>query len=111
MKNLLLLCFALCSSISLAQEDEAQEYFYCGYTNLDGTAQDYSKWGKGTDFTYNEGSSRWEWISEYTYQYIYPDGRYEQIARVAFFDDQKGNCNSEMERIYTQKLNELLQSN
>ena len=95
--------------VGVNSQDE--QYFYCGYTNLDGSAQDYSKWGKGTDFEYNEANSRWEWISEYTFQYIHPDGRYEQKARVAFFDDQLGHCNSEMERIYNQKVNETLQKN
>jgi len=91
--------------------ERGEEYFYCGYTNLDGSGQDYSKWGKGTDYTYNEGNSRWEWITEYTYQYIYLDGKYEQEARVAFFDDQKGICNLEMELIYTQRLSKILQGN
>lgn len=88
-----------------------EEYFYCGYTNLDGSAQDYSKWGKGTDYTYNDGNSRWERITEYTYQYIYLDGRYEQEARAAFFDDQEGVCNLDMKLIYTQRMNEILQGN
>ena len=73
MKKLITTILLLLSPLAAAQSDE-ENYFYCGYTNIDGTAQDYSKWGKGTDFKYSEANSRWEWITEYTFQYIYPDG-------------------------------------
>ena len=86
----------------------ANEYFYCGYSNVDGTGQDYAKWGKGTDFIYNRDKQRWEWISEYAYQYIYPDGRYEQKGRVPAFKDQIGKCNAEMEKIYKNKIEEII---
>ena len=100
-------------SIAVPPDDaiQVEEYFYCGHTNLDGTAQDYSKWGKGTDFIYSDENNRWEWVTDYEYQYIYPDGRDEQKARVAFFDDQKGVCNSEMEQIYKKRLEEIVKSN
>jgi len=104
MKRLMpLLCFMLITGSSFA----AEEYFYCGFSNLDGSGQDYAKWGKGTDFKFNQSKNRWEWITEYTYQYIYPDGRYEQIARVDYFDNQRGQCNAEMEAIYKQKVAEI----
>lgn len=81
-----LLCLMLTGNASLA----AEEYFYCGYSNLDGSAQDYAKFGKGTDFKFNKSNNRWEWNTKYTYQYIYPNGQYEQIARVGIFDNQNG---------------------
>jgi len=93
------------SAISFAQD---QEYFYCGYTDMDGSAQDYSKWGKGTDFKYNEAKKRWEWVTEFTFQYIYPSGKYEQKTRVSFFENQKGQCNEAMEKIYKEKMKKLL---
>lgn len=89
---------------------ENDAFFYCGVTLKDGSEQDYRKWGKGTDFIYSEANERWEWITEFTYQYIYPDGRYEQIARVNFFEDEIGVCNEEMEVIYNNKIAELLNS-
>lgn len=85
---------------ALTSSPDLEEYFYCGYTNIDGSNQDYSKWGKGTDFKYNASKNRWELINEYTSQYIYPDGKYEQITKVSYFDNRKGLCNSEMEKIY-----------
>jgi len=85
-----------------------QEYFYCGYSNLDGSAQDYSKFGKGTDFQFNKLKNRWEWNTKYTSQYIYPNGQYEQIAHSDLFDNQRGACNAAMEAIYKRKLTELM---
>lgn len=82
-------------------------FFYCGFTNTDGTGQDYAKFGKGTDFKYNESMKRWEWVDQFTAQYIYPDGRYEQIEKTAGFGSQKGQCNSEMEAVYKKKMAEL----
>ncbi len=95
------------SSLVFSVNAGSGEYFYCGYANIDGSGQDYSKWGKGTDFKYNKDRNRWEWITESTYQYIYPDGRYEQIARVPYFDNLKGSCNSEMEKAYKKKMAEI----
>tara|TARA_R110001592_G_scaffold336960_1_gene622738 strand:+ start:1591 stop:1875 length:285 start_codon:yes stop_codon:yes gene_type:complete len=85
----------------------ADEYFYCGFSNLDGSGQDYARWAKGTDFNFNDSKNRWEWVSEYTFQYIYPDGRYEQISRGDLFDNQRGYCNAKMEAIYNQKMAEI----
>ncbi len=85
----------------------SSDYFYCGFSNLDGSGQDYAKWGKGTDFKYNQSKDRWEWVSEYAYQYIYPDGRYEQIPRGDLFDAQQGQCNESMEAIYNEKTADL----
>ena len=64
-------------------------------------------WGKGTDFKYNESMKRWEWVDQFTAQYIYPDGRYEQIEKIAGFGNLKGQCNSEMEVVYKMKMAEL----
>jgi len=63
--------------------------------------------GKGTDFKYNESMKRWEWVDEWSAQYIYPDGRYEQIEKTAGFGNHKGQCNSEMEAIYKKKVAEI----
>jgi len=101
------LSIAAISAMPLNSSNAADDYFYCGFTNINGTEQDYAKWGKGTDFKYNESAKRWEWISEYAYQYIYPDGKYEQKARVSYFDNKIGKCNSDMERIYKKKISEL----
>ena len=84
-----------------------ENYFYCGFSNLDGSGQNFAKWGKGTDFKYNNSKDRWEWLSEYSNQYIFPDGRYEQVALVSYFENQKGLCNEKMEKIYKQKLKDL----
>lgn len=110
MKKVLLIAIVLISfEINGAEmTDESNNFFYCGITLKDGTGQDYVKWGKGTDFIFNESTDRWEWVTEFTYQYIYPDGTYEQIARVNFFDDEVGVCNDKMEAIYNQQLAELL---
>jgi len=86
------------------------QYFYCGYANLDGTGQDYSRSIKGGElsaYKYNKDKKRWEWITEYTYQYIYDNGKYEQITRSAIFDNQVGKCNKEMEKIYKNKMAEI----
>ncbi len=88
----------------------AEEYFYCGFSNLDGTGQDYSKWVKGGDlssFKYNKDKKRWEWITEYTYQYIYDNGKYEQIARSEIFDNQIGKCNKAMEKAYKNEIRKI----
>lgn len=102
-KITIFLSLALLSMPLLASGD----YFHCGFSNLDGSGQDYAKWGKGTDFKFNKTKDRWEWVSEYTYQYVYPDGRYEQIARVDYFDNQRGQCNEEMENTYKRKMGEI----
>lgn len=103
-KTLSIIALMTCvSTISVAGD----EFFYCGFTNTNGSGQDYAKWGKGTDFKFNGGTQRWEWITEYTDQYIYPDGRYVQRAKVSFFNDEAGKCNGEMEKIYKKKLEEI----
>ncbi|MGV7235641.1 MAG: hypothetical protein ACQ9ET_05210 [Nitrosomonadaceae bacterium] len=93
-------------SAEVAAGQGTDESFYCGYTNTDGTGQDYSEFGKGTDFKFNNKNNRWEWVSEYSAQYIYPNGRYEQISKLA--GNQVGVCNSEMEKIYKQKIKEIM---
>lgn len=86
----------------------SSNYFYCGFSNDDGTGQDYAKWGKGTDFKFNQARNRWEWISKYSNQYIYSDGRYRQISKLPGVRNQSGTCNSAMERIYKQKMSGLI---
>jgi hypothetical protein len=110
MKQILLIIILIISFVAYGADtpDGNDDYFFCGVTLIDGSEQDYRKWGKGTDFIYNEANERWEWITEFTYQYIYPDGRYEQIARVDFFEDEIGVCNREMEVIYNQRIDEIL---
>ncbi len=57
MKRLMpLVCFILITGSSFA----AEEYFYCGFSNLDGSGHDYAEWGKGTDFKFNQSKNRWE---------------------------------------------------
>jgi hypothetical protein len=102
--NIFAIIIATLTTITVSADNE---YFYCGYSNIDGTGQDYAKWGKGTDFIYNKDKQRWEWISEYAYQYIYSDGRYEQKWRTPAFKDQIGKCNAEMEKIYKNKIEEI----
>ena len=64
------------------------EFFYCGYTDLDDTNQGYNKFGKGTDFIFNEGEDRWERITDVSAEYIYSGGRYEQVALVSYWNDE-----------------------
>lgn len=99
--------FLVAASISIPLSSSATEYFYCGYSNLNGSGQDYAKWGKGTDFKYNDSKQRWEWVTEHTYRYIYTDGRYELRTRTPAFDNQVGKCNAEMEMIYKKKIDEI----
>jgi hypothetical protein len=101
-KLIVILVFCL-----IAVSVSADEYFYCGYTNKDGTGQDYAKWGKGTDFKYNKSTQRWEWISEYISNYIYPDGRYVGKGKAPGFADRVGRCDNEAEKIYKKNIEEL----
>jgi len=103
-KLVLFFVFILLTSTASASE----EYFYCGFTNTDGSAQNYAQWGKGTDFKFNARKDRWEWITEYTRQYIYPSGAYEQKTKVPYFQNQFGVCNSQMKEIYDEKIQALI---
>ncbi len=60
---MLTISIALFPSITfvVAKEGRSGEYFYCGYTNIDGTGQDYAAFEKGSDLKYNENADRWEW--------------------------------------------------
>jgi len=105
--KLIISIFTICI-ISFSYNSYANEYFYCSYTNTDGTGQDYSKWGKETDFKYNKVKNRWEWDSKYSLQIIFPDGRYKQFAKVSYFDNQTGECSPRIEKIYKKRLSEIL---
>ena len=85
MKYLNTLTLALLTFTANADDDE---FFYCGYTDLDGTNQGYNKLGKGTDFIFNEAEDRWERITDVSAEYIYSDGRYEQVALVSYWNDE-----------------------
>ena len=104
MKRIALIAvFCLMTEVAFAED----EYFYCGFITLDTGGQDYAKWSKGKDFKYNQLNKRWEWVDEFSAQYIYPDGRYEQIEKTAGMGNHKGVCNAEMEAIDKRKVAEI----
>jgi hypothetical protein len=105
MLNILVIAIILSMPVVVSATDE---YFYCGYTNMDGTGQSYGKFGKGTDFKYNKNNQRWEWINKYEIRFIYPNGKYELKPLVSFLDEKTGKCNAEMEKIYKNKMEEII---
>ena len=86
---------------TIAPQPDSGAYFFCKFSNLDGSGRDIAKWGKGTDFKYIPSRKVWEWRTKYTVQTIDVNGRYYQKALQPIFDDQIGECGSVAEREYT----------
>lgn len=84
-------------------------YFYCKYTNVDGSEEDIARWAKGTDFNFVASKNMWEWRTAYTIQSIDSRGGYYQRALTPIFEDKVGRCGPDIEMEYKERLREIIE--
>lgn len=92
---------------STESKPEEGSYFYCKFSNLDGSEEDIARWGKGTDFIFVPNKNMWEWRSEYAIQSIDSSGGYYQTALNPIFEDKVGRCGPDIEVEYKERLGEI----